>query len=205
MNLLSFSEPFLQVTYSEFDRDIQITGPTIVFNASHNPLVTGPENIAPRTSALLQNVTIGETQSSIHITSEDGFSAVKLYPSRDELMRKWTHVHDIFHLAHLEHTTLWKSPTEQIGNKRVNLWFAAEGTDCGLHNEHHFLEVHTQIWGTGHMQKFHERDEKTLYRDIFMTPGFTHEPFCGDDHKYPWHRYYAETDCLWLAVEYDNN
>ena len=84
----------------------------------------------------------------------------------------------------------------------MNFWFAAAGTDCGIHNEHDFLEIHTQIWGTGHMQKFHQRSADTLYQDILMTPGFTHKPFCSDDLRYPWHRYYSDTDCIWLAVEF---
>ena len=119
-------------------------------------------------------------------------------------MQTWTHVYDIFQLPHLKHTNLWRSTKEQIGSIGLNLWFAAEGTDCGMHNEHDFLEVHTQIWGTGHMQKFAKKDPVTLYQDIFMTPGFTHAPFCTEDEfVYPWHRYFADTDCLWLAVEYN--
>lgn len=136
------------------------------------------------------------------ITSEHGLSALTRYQARDEVMKKWSHVHDIFPLPHLQNTNLWRSPKEQIGKVAYNLWFAAEGTDCGIHNEHNFLEVHTQIWGTGHMQKFYEKDAATMYQDIYMTPGYTHEPFCGSDHKYPWHRYYADTDCVWLAVEF---
>jgi len=38
-----------------------------------------------------------------------------------------------------------------------------------------------------------------------MPPGFTHDPFfmVGSDRSfsYPWHRYYADTDCIWMAVE----
>jgi hypothetical protein len=65
--------------------------------------------------------------------------------------------------------------------------------------------VHTQILGTGHMQKFRENNQDTMYEDVLMPPGFTHDPFftVGADgsFNYPWHRYYADTDCIWMAVE----
>jgi len=88
---------------------------------------------------------------------------------------------------------------------KLNLWWSPGDTDCFIHNEHQFLEVHTQIHGTGRMQKFRERDEQTLYEDVVMPPGYTHDPFCrvaaGGKAEYPFHRYYADSDCVWLAIE----
>jgi len=50
-----------------------------------------------------------------------------------------------------------------------------------------------------------ENKADTLYEDVLMPPGFTHDPFftVGNDRSfsYPWHRYYADTDCIWMAVE----
>ena len=55
------------------------------------------------------------------------------------------------------------------------------------------------------MQKFRERDEGTLYEDVTMAPGQTHAPFVRmtgpGTWEYPWHRYYATGDCIWLAIE----
>lgn len=88
---------------------------------------------------------------------------------------------------------------------KLNLWWAPSETDCSIHNEHSFLELHTQIHGIGRMQKFRERDAASLYEDVVMAPGMTHEPFArvSQDRtwEYPWHRYYADTDCVWLAIE----
>jgi hypothetical protein len=88
---------------------------------------------------------------------------------------------------------------------KLNLWWSPGQTDCFIHNEHPFLEVHTQIYGTGRMQKFKERDPATLYEDVVMPVGYSHDPFCkvaGKDHwTYPWHRYYADSDSVWLAIE----
>ena len=89
---------------------------------------------------------------------------------------------------------------------RLNLWWAPPETDCSIHIEHPFLELHSQIFGVGRMQKFRERDAATLYEDVVMARGMTHEPFARlmDPHgwEYPWHRYYADTDCVWLAIEF---
>ncbi|KAA0594870.1 hypothetical protein J2848_004492 [Azospirillum lipoferum] len=88
---------------------------------------------------------------------------------------------------------------------KLNLWWAPGDTDCFIHNEHPFLETHTQIHGTGRMQKFKERDAASLYEDVVMPIGYSHDPFCrvaGDNRwTYPWHRYYADTECVWLAIE----
>jgi hypothetical protein len=88
---------------------------------------------------------------------------------------------------------------------KLNLWYTPEETDCVIHTGHQFLEVHTQVLGTGHMQKFRENNPDTLYEDVAMCPGLTHDPFfvVGNDRSfsYPWHRYYAETDCIWMAIE----
>lgn len=97
------------------------------------------------------------------------------------------------------------SAQEQLFTLKLNLWWSPGTTDCFIHNEHPFLEVHTQIHGLGRMQKFRERDQATLYEDVLMPVGYTHDPFCrvaGESQwEYPWHRYYADTDSIWLAIE----
>ena len=88
---------------------------------------------------------------------------------------------------------------------KLNLWYTPEETDCGIHTGHQFLETHTQVLGTGRMQKFRENSAETLYQDVVMPPGYTHEPFfvlqSDRSFSYPWHRYYADTDCIWMAIE----
>ena len=88
---------------------------------------------------------------------------------------------------------------------RLKCWWSPNNTDCFFHNEHPFLEVHTQIHGHGRMQKFRERDALTLYEETHMVPGFTHEAFCtcarDGAWTYPWHRYFTDLESIWLAVE----
>lgn len=89
---------------------------------------------------------------------------------------------------------------------KANLWFSPAGTDCGIHNVHPFIEVHTQVTGLGRMQKFDDRRHDALYEDQLLSPGTTNPiPFCIDvdgELTYPWHQYRADTDCIWLALEY---
>jgi hypothetical protein len=97
------------------------------------------------------------------------------------------------------------SEVRQTFELKLKCWWSPNETDCFIHNEHPFLEVHTQIHGFGRMQKFRERDAATVYEDVVMAPGFTHEAFCvvagRNQWAYPWHRYYTDTESIWLAIE----
>lgn len=98
------------------------------------------------------------------------------------------------------------SPASQAFTVKANLWYSPAGTDCGIHNEHLFMEVHTQIVGHGRMQKFTQKDHASLYEEQRLSPGTTNPvPFCVDrdgHFVYPWHQYRADSDCIWLALEY---
>jgi len=89
---------------------------------------------------------------------------------------------------------------------RLNLWFSPAGTACGIHHEHEFLEVHTQLAGLGRMQKFNTPSPDSLYEEYLLSEGNTNPPtFCSEHDSrfsYPWHQYFADTDCVWLAAEY---
>ena len=100
-------------------------------------------------------------------------------------------------------------PAPRSFTVKANLWFSPAGTDCGIHIEHPFIEVHTQISGYGRMQKFTANDRASLYEDQQLSPGTTNPiPFCIEDAGsfiYPWHQYRADTDCVWLALEFHEN
>ncbi|RWB35826.1 MAG: hypothetical protein E5V25_01685 [Mesorhizobium sp.] len=88
---------------------------------------------------------------------------------------------------------------------KLNLWWAPGDTDCFIHHIHPFLETHTQIHGYGRMQKFRENDAASIYEDVVMPIGYSHDPFCRvtgpNQWTYPWHRYYADSESVWLAIE----
>ncbi|MBU9808469.1 hypothetical protein J1785_01630, partial [Rahnella sp. SL6] len=66
--------------------------------------------------------------------------------------------------------TLYDSQSFKL---QANLWFADSGTHCGIHNEHSFIEIHTQILGVGRMQTFQSEDKNSLCEDLIMAPGIT--------------------------------
>ena len=93
---------------------------------------------------------------------------------------------------------------------KVNIWYCPSRTDCAIHCVHQkpldFLEVHTQIYGVGRMQKFHTDQFETRYEDTVMGPGMTHQPYASLNEKgeyiYPWHQYYGDSECIWMANEF---
>lgn len=222
MQQLSFSDEAIEAMVGEDLRDVAVEDGVVV-NLSDEPLITDatvPGMVPAWKSTCLRGGVIGQAKRAavlrIHNTTNLGRvvfhgwdwlgNRVKSFP-RD--------------------TPLYISPQDTVGRLRLdphvftnerqaaeggrdfelklNLWWAPGHTDCFIHNEHPFLEVHTQIHGVGRMQKFRERDEATLYEDVVMPVGSTHDPFCrvaGEDSwEYPWHRYYSDTDSIWLAIE----
>jgi len=199
--VLRFSEPFVIVELVSSPRDYAVETRTIVVNASEQAFPVEGKPLMGWSSAILSHVRLTSVDPLICIVLNGSPELGQSFPYAREIESKWKHVFDIFALPHLRNTPLWRSEKERIGNNEYNLWFARSGTNCGIHNEHGFREVHTQVFGHGRMQKFREPNVNSLYQDVYMCPGFTHEPFCDKNDVYPWHQYYADTDCIWLAIE----
>jgi hypothetical protein len=196
-------------------KSLPVRGRVIVVNTSPTPAYVAADPrrfVPPFSSTILVDVTIEQAD------------AVVLLPSTNALPPLLVNQPGWARFAGGT-AALWRGPRLPIGsvsfdpgrvlgerpladhefNVLVNLWFAPAGTDCGIHNEHDFLETHTQIHGSGRMQKFTAPRHDALYEDVPMSTGATHEPFCGTERgrfRYPWHQYRADTDCVWLAVEY---
>jgi hypothetical protein len=220
---LSFSNVWIESVLVSAVREMAIED-AIVVNLStatlHYSAGGNQGTILPWKSTLLRHCTLeqGETAAFLHVRQRTNLGGVAL---------GWESYGD-HNPQFPRETPLYISPQDEIGDVqldpvtaftqttfasassqryriKLNLWYSPEETDCGIHTGHPFLEVHTQVLGTGHMQKFRLNDAETLYEDVAMCPGFTHDPFfvVGNDRSfsYPWHRYYAETDCVWMAVE----
>jgi len=198
---LAFSAPFIKVELISNAVDFVIDRRAILINVSRQDIAENGILLKRWGSAILSGVTIARADALVRINIKNTAEVGQSYPFAKEIESKWPHVYEIFKLPHLKDTCLWRSEKECIGNVEYNLWFARAGTDCGIHNEHNFREMHTQVFGYGRMQKFHQASASSLYQDIYMCPGYTHEPFCDENNVYPWHRYYADTDCIWLAIE----
>lgn len=160
--------------------------------------------------------------------------------ARQEVIEgEWEYAADIY--PAVKGIPLWKTPESKIGedagsikfdpyfaieqSKEYNpgreiefkirnyLWFTPQKSHCGIHNQHPFIEVHTQISGLGRIPKFYEQNPATIYEDFRMVQGRTQsQAYCTitEDEKmpagitftYPWHEYYSDTDCVWLVTEF---
>lgn len=196
-------------------KSFPVRGRVIVVNPSPTPAYVAADPrrfVPPFSSTILVDVTIEHADSVVLLRSAETDMAALV----DQ--QGWHRFEGL-------DARLWRGPRSPIGSVAfdpgrvlggapladwefdvgVNLWFAPSGTDCGIHNEHDFLETHTQVHGHGRMQKFTAPRHDALYEDVPMSPGVTHVPFCGmagKEFRYPWHQYRADTDCVWLAVEY---
>ena len=222
LRTLSFSDAAIEATFGEELREVPVEEGTVV-NLSPEPLITGgavPGIVPAWKSTYLRGGVIsrGARAAILRIRNTTNLGSVTF--------RGWDWLGNRVK-SFPRDTPLYISPQDTVGQVRLdphvftnerqapeaeqdfelklNLWWSPGHTDCFIHNEHSFLEVHTQIHGLGRMQKFRERREDTLYEDVLMPVGSTHDPFCrvaGKDFwEYPWHRYYADTDSIWLAIE----
>jgi hypothetical protein len=218
---LSFSNDWIESELVTAARELPVHD-AIVVNLSTTALhfSAGSDRgiIHPWKSTVLRHcmVTTGEMLALLHLGQRTNFGGAALgwdwYGRRDPRFPRGTPLYissqdeigDVQYdpvAAFTPATSAWPRSCRL----KLNLWYTPEDTDCGIHTGHKFLEVHTQVLGTGHMQKFRENKADTLYEDVTMPPGFTHDPFftfAGDgSFSYPWHRYYADTDCIWMAIE----
>ncbi|MEU1091512.1 hypothetical protein ACFYPN_33440 [Streptomyces sp. NPDC005576] len=227
---LSFSTPYLGATLVRDVVDYRVEGRAIVINPGVTGVTIGEEprkTIPPLSSTVLADVRIEKAEALLLLRPADengDISGIVDAPG-------WAHLADLLgpEGGFPHDTPLYRSPQDEIaiatfdpahllGERevalaerefyvRANLWYAPAGTDCAIHNKHDFIEVHTQVHGLGRMQRFRDREQTTLYQDVLMSPGYTTpDPFCATgphcSYHYPWHQYRADTDCVWLAIEY---
>jgi hypothetical protein len=219
---LAFSDEYVQATLVTHASNYRVaTG--IVVNLSTEPMIIGGDVkgvVPPWKSTILRDGIIEKADQVAIFNVSDKPNLGGL------VFGKWDWFGDLF--AKFPRTTpLYVSRYDEVGDVQVDpyhfthqaasamqkqgfdvkvkLWWAPPGTDCYIHNEHPFLEVHTQIHGSGRMQKFRGQDDTTLYEQVHMSPGLTHDSFAyvesAQKWGYPWHRYFSDTDCIWLAIE----
>jgi len=234
---LCFSGPHIDAKSVENVRNYAIQGRTIVINPHiTNAYVSEPptKSIPPFSSTILKDTQIEQAASLIllEVKEETNIGNTILEPGWDlygNIIGKTASRSNTNELPYPPNTPLWRSlqdevgliefdPSVILGQKavpeelrkfliKVNLWFSPSQTNCFIHNKHNFIEIHSQVYGHGRMQKFKAQDYKTIYEDLLMSPGYTTPiPFCSVQGNcefiYPWHQYYADTDCIWLAIEY---
>jgi hypothetical protein len=158
---------------------------------------------------------------------------------RNEIIEgEWEHVSKQY--PDLKNMYLWKTPESRIkiidgfkfdpyyvaglsnnydSSKEIEfvlknyIWFATGKTHCGIHNQHPFIEFHTQLSGFGRMVKFNSQKTTDYYEDQRLSAGesqsHTYSTIDEIDiqhnkiqFSYPWHEYYSDSDCIWLVSEF---
>jgi hypothetical protein len=154
--------------------------------------------------------TLGSFQSGLF---RDGFNGDKLIVVEvgdntevteavaEMCRRQWKSAYETFGLDEFRGLDFYCSPRKELGELAFSFFYFGGNTPGSIHREHDFFELHTQVLGTGEMQKFRENDEKTLYEGVKMAPGYTHQPFFNSRGNYPWHRYRSVTKSILLAIE----
>lgn len=222
IKLLNFGS-FIQVAFIENVNNYYINDYSIVVNIGLDNAIVGhaPAKPIPRfSSTILKEVTI-ISASLIMVFS------FPICINKHAVEKEWVLLGDMLE-SYPKDIPLWISPqidickmsfdpynvlsqtgggTDHEFQVKVNLWFAPTDTHCQIHNQHSFIEIHSQIYGNGRMQRFKECNHQALTEDILMNPGYTTNiPFCDIAENgtfiYPWHQYYSDSDCIWLAVEY---
>ncbi|MBO1350836.1 MAG: hypothetical protein EBE86_027245 [Hormoscilla sp. GUM202] len=230
VKVINFSGAYIDAKYVENVEKYPIERRTIVVNPEETDAYLNEANVSiipSFSSTILEDTTIKKAKSLLllevvetknigNIVFEPGWDLLGNFPDTD----------------FPKDVQLWKSPQDEAGiievdpyfmarqsstpghkeefSVKVNLWYAPSHTDCAIHNQHDFLEIHTQVFGQGRMQKFKVKSFESLYEDLVMTEGYTQiVPFCqvheNQQYTYPWHQYYSDTDCIWMAIEYHPN
>jgi len=175
---LSFSNEWIESILVTGVRDLPVDD-AIVVNLSTTPLPFGAGqnhgSIPPWKSTTLRQAMIDRAEAAalLHVRRRMNLGGVALNWD-------WYGKH---YAQYPRGTPLYISSQDDIGDVRVdpiaifppgslaassphryrlklNLWYTPGETDCGIHTGHQFLEVHTQVLGTGHMQKFRENNRQ---------------------------------------------
>ena len=225
---INFSGAYIDAKYVENVKNLHIEKRTIVVNLEQTNAYlseTNPGIIPAFSSTILENAIVETAKSLLlvqvvekrnigSIIFESGWNLLgDIDPGFPNTVPLWKSSQDDAGIIEVDPYYMAGQSTTPNPNQneefmvKVNIWYAPSFTDCAIHNTHDFMEIHTQILGVGRMQKFKVKSFDSLYEDILMAEGYTQIiPFCtvheNLQSSYPWHQYYSDTDCIWMANEY---
>ncbi|MGH8002829.1 MAG: hypothetical protein ACREPR_26195, partial [Brasilonema sp.] len=176
---LNFSSLHVDAKYVENVRNYHINSETIVVNLHMWDVNVGKpvRNIIPAfSSTILKDITVEKAEALIllevkDITNIGNIILEKGWFLLGDTVENPPSSGDTSELPYPKNTPLWKSPQDDAGIVdidpyymtrqaqtlsekqsfvvKLNLWFAPSHTNCFIHNKHDFIEIHTQIFGTG--------------------------------------------------------
>jgi hypothetical protein len=198
---LQFSEPFYTIKVIHAEKEFNIANKSIVVNLSEKEIRIKDSSLAFQKSTIVRNVAIRNIQRALVIEDYEKDSDNSQWVS--EIKRQWRLMYDMTRQERHRGIRLWRSVKETVDNIELNLCYISANVETGLHQQHssNFMEVHTQVLGYGEMQKFEESDVNTLYQEVILAPGFTHERFYNEENVYPWHQYQSISDAIYMPIE----
>ena len=128
----------------------------------------------------------------------------------------WSQLRELYDFEWFEKVDLYRwNQIEKDFNwskYKFNLWFCWPKADCLFHNQHNFIEIHTNIAWKWFMQKsLTGKNDWTdqLIETIWLMPWSSHKTFNIEwekeenwNPKYPFHRWlWGSTWNIWLAIE----
>ena len=131
-----------------------------------------------------------------------------------EFCRKnWTQLRWLYDVEWFEKVDLYR--WDQIDYRfnwvkfKFNLWFCWKEVDCLWHNQHDFIETHTNIAWDWYMQKSLDWTDNWLIETVWLLPWNSHKKFNIDweneenwNPKYPFHRWLGGSSWnIWLVIE----
>ncbi len=205
MRELNFSTPHLKATELILNDKFEITKQVIVINLSDKPVTVDSDKstFTILESRLLSNTSISADGASVVIMETTGKDFIEMSEqAATNFKDSWDKASKLYpDVEELKKLTMHKSSKDTVGGYELNLWYL-EGNSLGrIHQIHDFEEVHTQVLGTGMMQKYAEQTYPSVFETTYMIPGLTHYPYFDANGAYPWHSYNAITNCVWLAIE----
>lgn len=200
---LQFCEPFFTIKAVQDEQEYKIGDKSIVINLSEKEdLMIKDKPLYFKKSTIVTNITIQNLQQVLVV------EAYEKYGNPATLFEKVKKVWPIYYemTKNPRHLGLlvWRSSKERVfGHIDVNLCAIAAKTPTGPHKDHpvKFREVHTQLMGYGKMKKFQENDCSTIYQELPLAPGVTHESMYDENIDYPWHDYESITDGIYMPIE----
>lgn len=205
MRQLNFSSEYLNIAEVVIAGDFKITAPSIVVNLSDSPITvdTDKSTFSLLQSRLLRNTVLSSQQAIAVIIQTKGDNFLNISNEASLAFKNiWEKASILYpQIEELKKLTMHKSKKDTVNGYELNFWYLEEGSLGRIHQIHDFREVHTQILGTGLMQKYKEQSYESAFETTYMIPGFTHYPYFNKEGLYPWHSYNAITNCVWMAIE----
>lgn len=200
---LQCASPFYVMKAVKDERNFHIGPKSIIINFSDEDIFIKEMPLKNLHSAVLTNITLKYVACALLV---EGFETRPAEEALRAAKAAWPLMSELSPAERYKGVPLRRSPKERVGNVVFNLFHVEPGADVGLHREHPYDEVHTQLAGCGKMQKYRKNDFGTLYFEEILAPGMTHESYRNAAGEYPWHQYQSMTESIYIYInQYDRN